>query len=213
MENKYYGHNYVCLDLETSGFEPSQGNFITEIALILICGKKLDIIGEAESFVSPYGGEVIDQKALDATGISRAQINGGESYKEIVKDMIDVAKELKIGKYNKPILVAHNAKFERKFLEHLFLMANRNIWDYFEHDMYDTMKMSRDKFGSEKSHTLSSLCERFDIVNDSAHRAMADTKVTAQVFIAMQSQFRGSKTKIINNSKSVRFRDTFKFQF
>tara|TARA_R110000744_G_scaffold114523_2_gene214228 strand:- start:9950 stop:10603 length:654 start_codon:yes stop_codon:yes gene_type:complete len=210
-EKTFFGHHYVVLDLETSGYEPEDGHFITEIAIIAVNGETLQVEAEAESFISPYGGEIIDQSALDVTGISRSQIESGEPFKNVVADLIELAKGLKNGKYNKPILVAHNSKFERKFLVHIFACAKRNLYDYFEVDMEDTMKMSRDRFYMEPKHDLSTVAGRFKLANDSSHRAMADTKITYSVFVAFKSQFRQMKTAMVGGTKSRRFRDTFKF--
>jgi DNA polymerase III alpha subunit (gram-positive type) len=207
----FFGHNYVVLDLETSGYSPEEGNFITEIAVIGVDGATLKETVRAETFVSAYGGEVINQEALDVTGISRGQIESGDSFKNVVKDLIDLAKSLKNGKHNKPILVAHNSKFERLFLVHLFKCAKKNIWDYFEMDMEDTMKMSRDRFHMESKHDLSTVAERFGLANDSAHRALADTEITFNVFVCFKSQFRQLKTTVVSGGKSKRFRETFKF--
>ena len=81
---------------------------------------------------------------------------------------------------NDTVLVAHNAKFDIRFL---------NFWlseqcKFHEADSYIcTMELDKILFPDVSGHKLCNCIERFNITNEHAHRAIDDAEATAKLFL------------------------------
>lgn len=207
-----YPVNFIVCDLETGGLSAAK-NPITEVACVVL-DYQLNIIKEYESLVKPYGNLVIEKQALEATKMSLDEINKGKDSKDVVLELIDLFKSLKVGKFTKPILVGHNfEKFDLKFLVELFKFHNKDIFDYVEEHIEDTMWISRKKWGHDNESIdfkLVTCCNRAGANLIQAHRALPDTRATAQLFIYLMKCLRGEGSS--EKPKEVkRIRESFKF--
>jgi DNA polymerase III alpha subunit (gram-positive type) len=212
MTFDHENHNYMVFDTETTGLDEEK-NCIIEIGLTILDGGSYKEYGEYETFVQIYGEGEIEAKAMEVTGITMQQIEGGLHVVKMVTDLINMAKEFKNGRYKKPILVAHNAPFDRKFIVKAFELAGKCLFDHFELDFEDTMKMSRAKWVNEKGHKLSDLCERLNIPIYGSHRAMNDVRPTVKAFVMFKKLLTGEVVVKSEGSSEKRFREKFKFQF
>jgi DNA polymerase-3 subunit alpha (Gram-positive type) len=226
--------NYVVFDLETGGLWEYNNPFI-ELAIVVVdsdLNKKL----EYENFILPYKGKKtptfpdgkemkIEPQALQANGIDMKDvIEKGVDVKILYKDLVKIFKDLKCGRYQKPILVGHNiASFDINFLEYIFdLFEKRDpekrdispLYNYVDRFLFDTMTESRMKLGIEEmeNHQLGTVCAKYGIELTDAHRAMNDTKANAELFIKMMKDKRTGSIIIGEQSERARFRDTFTFQ-
>jgi DNA polymerase III epsilon subunit-like protein len=212
MTFNHNNHNYILFDTETTGLDETK-NCIVEIGCTMIDGGTLQEYGEWETFVQIYGEGEIDPVAMEITGITMQQIEGGMHVAKMVTDLISMSKEFKNGRYKKPILVAHNSPFDRKMLAKAFELCKKNLYDYFEESFEDTMTMSRCKWPNESGHKLSDVCERLGIPQFNAHRAMGDVRPMAKAFVIFKKLQRGEANITIEGATGKRFRDKFQFQF
>lgn len=99
--------NFIVFDLETGGLSESK-NPVCEIAMLAIDGETLEERGRYEAIIAPYDESLIyDPKALQVNGLTMKKINGGKQAKDVIKDIVEFAKEHRV-KSKKPILVGHN---------------------------------------------------------------------------------------------------------
>ena len=111
----------ICfLDLETTGTNRKNDKII-EIALKIINidktnGNILSIEGEYESFQDP--NEEIDERITGITGITNEMVNGKEINWETVNSHI----------INADLVLAHNASFDRAFMDRYMPLSRDKIW-------------------------------------------------------------------------------------
>ena len=165
---------FVILDLETTGLSKSRHK-ITEIAAVKI--KKGNITDTFESFVNPQVH--IPSHITRLTGIDDDMLKDSPTIDKILPEFLNFLGE--------STLVAHNATFDYGFLEH---NVRTTLAKHFPYNALCTKKLARRLLPDLGRYKLSTLCEHFDLVNDQAHRAMSDVKVTFQVFIQMLEMLR-----------------------
>ncbi len=202
-------NNYIVFDCETGGLDPKV-NPITEIALLAFSGEDFKEISKYETFIAPYGAMQYEPKALEITKISMDMIQGGKPFKTVVKELMSFFKDVKRKGRNKPLLIAHNAKFDKGMVEALFQEAGKDLYDFVEPVYLDTMWLSRLKDPEKKKHNLGTVCEREGVELVNAHRAMDDVEATKQVFSSIIGKMR-SNDMVASNEPKTTFRATFKF--
>ena len=159
---------YWIIDIETSALSPANG-YIVEIAIHKIdkTGKKLK---EFSSLIKPpdgYAGK------SEIHGINASMLKKAPIFEEIVGNIFDTVKN--------SIIVAHNAKFEEKFLD---MELNRIGIDVPVIPTLDTLWLSQVtyKLTNYKLHTVvNHLGSR--IVK--AHTAAGDTRAVAKILHRM----------------------------
>lgn len=158
---------YVILDIETTGLSRYRHK-ITEIAAVKI--SEGEIIDRFETLVNPQ--EHIPSFITHLTGISDEMVKDAETIDTILPEFLKFIEDYTI--------VAHNATFDYGFLNHdsvIYLekeIPNKKIC---------TRKLANRILPELPSKKLSTICEHFEIVNQNAHRAMADVLVTTEIFL------------------------------
>lgn len=219
---------FIIFDFETGGFDPKI-NAIVEFAAIAIDGFTFREITRYEAIVKPYGEYKNEQGAIDVHGITDAiRIGKGVEFKVFVKELTaffsDVAKTTS-GPANKPILVAHNAEFDRDFMlqiQHVSgkdfsrVLAGRNTFNgQFIPKVIDSIDLSKQYWREdveEFSHNLTSCCTRLGIEIINAHSAMQDVEALRQLFIIFMNKISTRSENHQPNTGSA-WKRTFKFQF
>lgn len=85
-------------------------------------------------------------------------------------------------------LVAHNASFDKKFLDE----ESAQIGFRKPYDFVCTMLLSRRLFHYAPNHKLGTLIRHLGLPNDNRlHRALADAQVTAELMLRIQSEIEG----------------------
>lgn len=226
--------NFICFDLETSGLYEYH-NQILEIAIIVV-DSELNKKQQYENFVLPYKGKKtelfpegkelkVEPMALQANGIDMKDvIEKGIDIRTLYKDLVKLFKELKCGRYGKPILVGHNiSSFDVNFLEYIFDLNEKRdrekrdispLYNYVDRYLFDTMTEARMKFGNKETenYQLETVCKKYGIELTNAHRAMNDTQANTDLFIKMMKDKREGSIIIGEQSERTRFRDNFTFQ-
>lgn len=213
--------NYIVFDVETGGLKPEEAP-MTQIALILLNGKTLDEITRYTTFIKPYGQELgltYQKAALDYTGITMAQIEGGKAIKEVIKDLIEIITQARSHNTHiayKPILVGHNVKFDKGFLKYAFQYVKEDIAKYVEfEDHFCTMRLSQAKSapeGPDLQYKLEQCCERANVELLDGHDAMNDTIATKELFVTHIRSLRESTGLAVQGEEGTKFRHSFKFE-
>ena len=168
--NHSSANSVIIFDFETTGLSPNQGDRAIEIGAVkLLNGVVVDTFQElmnpgfnVSSFIENY------------TGISNAMLYSAPSCAEVMNRFADF-----IGDDN---LVAHNASFDKRFLEAEFALINRKYKGQFA----CSMLIARRLYQEAPNHKLGGLVEFKQIENDGTfHRALADSEMTAKLWLKM----------------------------
>lgn len=165
MRELIENNKFCVFDVETTGFSPKKGAELIEIGAVLIESGELQ--GEFESFARPRRG--ISSKITELTGISETDVHDAPSVDSVLEDFFEFA--------GNSVLIAHNASFDMAFLNHYAPRAVSNT-------CIDSLKMARCLYNF-RSNALGNLAGEFDVNMDTAHRALADAKATAKIFLNM----------------------------
>jgi DNA polymerase-3 subunit epsilon len=168
--NHSSANSVIIFDFETTGLSPNQGDRAIEIGAVkLLNGVVVDTFQElmnpgfnVSSFIENY------------TGISNAMLVSAPSCGEVMDRFADF-----IGDDN---LVAHNASFDKRFLDAEFAFINRTYKGQFACSMLIARRLYQDA----PNHKLGGLVEFKQIDNDGTfHRALADSEMTAKLWLKM----------------------------
>ena len=161
--------SFTIIDIETTGLSKYTDK-ITEIAAAKFRDGEL-----VESFQTLVNPQVkIPRFITKLTGIDN----------ELVKDAptIDLALPHFMDFLGDDVFVAHNATFDFGFLNHnMEIHHNASI----SNKTLCTRKLANRLLPSLPRKRLQDLCERFEVTNNQAHRALGDVHATVSVFTEM----------------------------
>jgi len=165
----------IVLDTETTGLDPKTGHRVIEIACIEI-EDYLPTGAHFHRYIDPERD--IDPEAEKVHGISRASLMGKPKFGEaaICDEFLAFIGDAK--------LVAHNAAFDRGFVNHELEKAGRapipdERWTC-------TYKLAQSRFPG-MYNSLDALCKRFKIslADREKHGALIDTRLLAMVYLEL----------------------------
>ncbi len=170
---KYDNKTLIFIDVETTGLEAIRGHRVIEVGAVRFEEGK--IINEFDSFIQT--GRSISPGATKIHGITNAMMIG-KPHPAIVYPALHEF----IGKNP---LVAHNARFDRTFLQREFKLLGMEMTNR----MICTLEMSRRRFPELPNYRLETVA-RHVLGNLPAtarlHRAIDDARITAKIFMAME---------------------------
>lgn len=160
--------DYVCFDLETTGFGRTAE--IIEIGAIKVRdGATVDKFSELVKPTNRISGVVT---AL--TGISQEDVENARNISEVLPDFLEF-----IGK---DILLGHNiASFDIPIVRRNVAVEMKAV---FEPEYIDTMYLSKSVNGVP-DHKLQTMLDHYGITNARAHRAFEDCEATSKLFNAL----------------------------
>jgi DNA polymerase III subunit epsilon len=165
----------IVLDTETTGLDPRRGHRIIEIACVEID----DLLPTGRHFHCYIHPERdIDPDAQRVHGISLGFLEGKPRFAD------DAVAQALIDFVGDAALVAHNAGFDRGFVNHELGMAGRDPWP--EARWIDTLALAQKRFPG-MSNSLDSLCKRFKVslAEREKHGALIDAKLLANVYLEL----------------------------
>ena len=180
----------ICfLDFETTGLDVEDSEVI-EVAMKLVefnkeDGSIISAVKEYESYNDPCCE--IEEKITNLTGITNEMVKGHSINWDTVKDLLKLSQ----------LVVAHNAPFDRKFLEKY--TESNNVWACSKEDVNWSNR------GFMKNN-LESLCVWHGFYYG-AHRAMND--VNAMIHLLSHTSYNSDNTPIlelIGNAKKTHFK-------
>jgi DNA polymerase-3 subunit epsilon len=179
----------IVLDTETTGLDPGQGHRIIEIACVEID----DLIPTGRHFHKYVDPErVIDADAERVHGLSTTFLTGKPRFSDndVAAGFLDFVGEAPI--------VAHNAGFDRGFINHELDRAGRaqlgaERW-------VDTLTLAQKRFPN-LSNSLDALCKRFKIslAEREKHGALVDARLLAGVYL----ELRGGRERVLQLDSAI----------
>jgi len=146
----------------------------------------------------PDHPERIDEEAVRKHGITLESLEGCPTQARGVELFDEWFRKLDLPYGKRLVPVAHNFGFERGFLIHLLGMDGFNeCWQSHPRDTMVLGSMINDFYAWHgRKHpfpwvSLGAMCERFDIVNDNEHDALADCLATAKLLGALMRMMGG----------------------
>lgn len=166
----------IVLDTETTGFEPSQGHRLVEIA----CLEIEDFVPTGRHFhvyIDPCRDMPVEAERVH--GLSSAFLTGKPRFEhpEVVDAFLDFVADAPI--------VAHNAGFDRAFVNWELGVLNRE--HLHEHRWVDTLALAKHRYPG-MHNSLDALCKRFKISlsEREKHGALIDAKLLASVYLELK---------------------------
>lgn len=158
---------FVVFDIETTGLSPKEDKII-EISAVKV---KNGQIGDAfDTFVDP--GMPIPPRITELTSITNDMVKGAPGQAEAVKAFLDFAQ----GK----TLVAHNGHtFDIRFIRNAAKAAKLS----FKNSYVDTLPLSQSLFVGLRNYKLDTIAKHLELGEFDHHRADADTRILAEIFI------------------------------
>ncbi|NMD69730.1 3'-5' exonuclease [Bacillus sp. DNRA2] len=174
--------NVVVFDIETTGFNPEQGDAIISIGAIRVCGNTIQAEDTFYSLVQ-YN-KPLPQKIIELTEITDNDLVDAPPISETLVNFFKYVKD--------DTLVAHHAGHEKSFLQHASWKLFRT---HFKHRVVDTSFLYRVAEPNEKLIRLEDFCEYNGIPAIGRHHALGDAKLTAQLWCLYMKKLQGAGFK------------------
>jgi len=160
----------VVLDFETTGLSPAQGDRAIEIGAVKIVGGRL--VERFQKLMNP--GFAISGFISQYTGITNAMLRNAAPCGEVMAEFHEF-----LGDHN---LVAHNASFDRKFLDAELARISRS----YAGRVSCSMLLSRRILHDAPNHKLETLVRHLHIQAEGVfHRALYDAEMAGRIWLAM----------------------------
>ena len=157
---------FAVVDVETTGMRALGSDRITEIAVVVVCGGRREVV--FESLVNP--GRPIPPAIRAITNISDDMVREAPTFAEVCDRVV----ESLTGR----VFVAHNARFDWNFVSTEVRRARDLALDG---PRLCTVRLARRLVKGIASCGLDSLTHWFGFSNGSRHRAAGDALVTAEL--------------------------------
>ena len=160
----------VVLDFETTGLSPDMGDRAIEIGAVLIVDGKIK--DRFQELMNP--GRRVNGFIEDYTGITNAMLKDAAPCNEVMNRFADF-----IGDYN---LVAHNASFDKRFLDAELSKISRTYTGQFGCSLMTARRL----YQNAPNHKLGTLIRHLNIPSDGTfHRALYDSEMTVKLWLTM----------------------------
>lgn len=202
-------------DVETGGLDETK-NPITQYAAVVLDGKTLKEIDRWETFIRPYGDLTIEQRALDHTMVSMADINKGLSIEKFIDTAITFWEQYMVRgrtrEQGRLIPVGHNVTFDLRFINYALAFCGKpNVEQWMYPNFIDTLVLSKLAFGvkGDEKINLGAVCDLTKIKLTDAHGAMNDTLATTELLRYFMRQLRSisssGKTTVEERPNGIEF--------
>ncbi|WED23538.1 3'-5' exonuclease [Vibrio sp. JC009] len=163
----------IVLDFETTGLSPNMGDRAIEIGAVkLVDGEVTDTF---QQLMNP--GFRVSGFIEGYTGISNAMLQNAPDCAEVMAEFADFIGDTP--------LVAHNASFDKRFLDAEFERIGVTYPGQFACSMLVARRLIQDS----PTHKLGDLVHFKQIENDGIfHRALADSQMTARLWMLMVNE-------------------------
>ena len=157
----------IVLDFETTGLSPDMGDRAIEIGAVLLDG---GVVKEHfQALMNP--GQRISKFIENYTGITNEMLCDAPSCSSVMSQFADF-----IGGHN---LVAHNASFDKRFLDAELTRISKR----YSGEFACSMLVARRIFQNAPNHQLGTLVRYANIPSDGEfHRALYDSEMTAKLW-------------------------------
>jgi len=157
---------YVVLDIETTGLDPSYDEIIELSAIRIVDDVQVDSFSSLVKPINP-----IDDFITGLTGITNDMVSKAPSIEEILPQFCEFL--------GGNIIVGHNVNFDINFIyDNLMECSNKA----FENEFIDLLKIARRTLPELKNHKLKTLAEHFEVDTIGDHRGIKDCNMTNECF-------------------------------
>lgn len=174
----------LIIDTETTGLDPKKDSII-EVAAILVDLSFKRIESQCSALLYAITNSVSEK----LTGITQSMLDGAKVSHFNPFDAINSMVK------QSECVVAHNAEFDRKFLESKEVTLKPLEWICSYRDIEYNLKTENKK--------LSTLAEAYNVNPDGAHRALADVTMVANIFFKISNIEEQIKTTLIKKTKPL----------
>ena len=165
----------IVVDFETTGMSPDYGDRAIEVGAVKL--EAGEVVDRFQCLMNP--GIRINGFIEDFTGITNAMLKQAPPCEEVMDEFADF-----IGESN---LVAHNASFDRRFLDAECYRIDRDYTGEFA----CSMLAARRVYPDAPNHKLGTLVAFKQLPSDGTfHRALADAEMTAHLWRGMLDDIR-----------------------
>jgi DNA polymerase-3 subunit epsilon len=160
----------VVLDFETTGLSPDMGDRAIEIGAVRL--ERGQVVDRFQALMNP--GKPVSAFIENYTGITNRMLNRAAPCDEVMHEFSDF-----MGDSN---LVAHNASFDKRFLDAELGRICRSYDGHFA----CSLLVARRLYQQAPNHKLGSLIAYKNIPSEGGfHRALYDSEMTAKLWMAM----------------------------
>ena len=182
--------DFVVFDLETTGAKTPPCR-VTEIGAYRVSNGK--ITDEFHTLVNPE--TPIPFFITGLTGISDRMVRYEPKFREIAADFLEFIGD--------SVLVAHNAHFDLRFLNHEIGRIHENYRVANPH--LCTVQLSRKLLPHIENHRLNTVAEYYSVALVNHHRASDDARATAHIFINLLDELQIRGVEDLAAAKKVKF--------
>lgn len=169
----------IFFDTETTGLDPKDGHKIIEIGCVELIDRKYTG-NNFHYYINP--NRLIDAGALKVHGITQEFLDNKPIFADIAKEFLEYIKDSE--------LIAHNAKFDVGFLDYELSILEKYLGGLIRLRNYvkitDSLALAKELHPGQRN-SLDALCKRYEIDNSNRdlHGALLDSKLLAEVYLAM----------------------------
>lgn len=163
-------NSLIILDFETTGLSPNLGDRAIEIGAVKLENGK--VVDQFQELMNP--GRPVSPFIEDYTGITNKMLRNAAPCEEVMEKFADFIQGQN--------LVAHNASFDKRFLDSELQRISSN----YDGQFACSLLVSRRLYQSAPNHKLGTLINYKGITsNGSFHRALYDAQMTEKLWLAM----------------------------
>ncbi|MFT6896366.1 MAG: DNA polymerase-3 subunit epsilon [Paraglaciecola sp.] len=160
----------IVLDFETTGLSPDMGDRAIEIGAVRL--EKGEVVERFQALMNP--GKRVSGFIENYTGITNRMLSQAAPCDEVMDEFADF-----MGSSN---LVAHNASFDKRFLD----AELQRITRAYNGTFACSLLVARRLYQQAPNHKLGSLITYKNIPSDGGfHRALFDSQMTAKLWMVM----------------------------
>ncbi len=164
----------IVFDTETTGFDPVTGDKLVEIGAVELINH-VSTGKTYHQYINPERD--VPEEVVKVHGLTTEFLKDYPVFADVAQEWIDF-----IG--DDGILVAHNAKFDMKFIN--YELKRLGYAEYGWDRAVDTLEIAKNKFPGQRNN-LDALCKRFNIDNSARtfHGALLDAQLLAEVYLEL----------------------------
>ncbi len=181
--------DYVVFDFETTGAKTPPCR-VTEVGAYRV--SKREIVGEFQTLVNPE--TKIPEFITNLTKISNEMVKNAPKFAEVASDFMEFVGD--------SVLVAHNAHFDMRFLNHEIKRIHSNY--RVANPYLCTVQLSRKLVPEVDNHRLNTMANYYSIDLTNHHRAAADARATAKLFINLLEKLEEKGVKDLHGVRRLR---------
>ncbi len=155
---------FAVVDVETTGGF-ANGHRVTEVGIAISDGTQ--ILEEYRTLVNPQCE--IPHYITTLTGITNAMVRNAPRFADVAQEINALLADA--------VFVAHNVDFDYSFIRNEMSLAGID----FRAQKLCTVRYARSLLTDQPKFGLARLAQRFGIVNDDPHRALADARTAAHI--------------------------------